>query len=121
MLLIPAGTRVRGEVTVVESGGKFKERARLGIRFPPPCLLGDGQTIAIATEPLLREGDAVGRKTGARIGASAAGGAIIGAIFGGEKGAAIGRRPVPGPARRPRPRRSRARRASAPARWSRFA
>jgi type IV secretory pathway VirB10-like protein len=89
VILIPAGTRVRGEVTVVESGGKFRDRARLGIRFHT-LLLGDGQTIPIATDPLLREGDNVGRKTGARIGASAAGGAIIGAIFGGEKGAALG-------------------------------
>ena len=89
VILIPAGTRARGVVTVAESGGKFKERARLGIRFHT-LLLGDGQSIPIDTEPLLREGENVGRKTGARIGASAAGGAIIGAIFGGEKGAAIG-------------------------------
>ncbi|MGH9196045.1 MAG: hypothetical protein ACRD1T_09925, partial [Acidimicrobiia bacterium] len=29
---VPAGTRVRGSVTLVERGGKVKERARLGIR-----------------------------------------------------------------------------------------
>src|SRR6185503_5366521 len=30
---IPAGARAIGSVMVVERGGKFKERARLGIRF----------------------------------------------------------------------------------------
>jgi type IV secretory pathway VirB10-like protein len=89
VVLIPAGTRVRGEVTLVESGGKFKERARLAIRFHT-LLLTDGQSVPIATDPLVREGDNVGQRTGTRIGASAAGGAIIGAIFGGQKGAAIG-------------------------------
>lgn len=87
--VIPAGSRVRGEVIRVEHGGRFKERARLGIAFHT-LILPDGLTIDIDTDPVFREGDEVGRKAGARIGASAAGGAIIGAIFGGEKGAAIG-------------------------------
>ena len=30
---IPAGSRVQGSVVMVVRGGKFKERARLGIRF----------------------------------------------------------------------------------------
>ena len=88
-VLIPAGSRVQGDVMLIEHGGKFKDRARLGIRFHT-LVLADGQELSIATEPLFREGDAVGQKAGTRIGASAAGGAIIGAIFGGQKGAAIG-------------------------------
>jgi hypothetical protein len=88
-VVIPAGSRVRGAVTRVESGGRFKERGRIEIRFHT-LVLPDGDTQSIATDTLFREGESVGRKTGARIGASAAGGAIIGAIFGGEKGAAIG-------------------------------
>jgi len=87
--VIPAGSRVRGAVTRVENGGRFKERGRIEIRFHT-LVLADGDTQSIATDTLFREGDNVGRKTSARIGASAAGGAIIGAIFGGEKGAAIG-------------------------------
>ena len=87
--VIPAGSRVRGAVTRVENGGRFKERGRIEIRFHT-LVLADGDTQSIATDSLFREGDNVGRKTSARIGASAAGGAIIGAIFGGEKGAAIG-------------------------------
>jgi hypothetical protein len=89
VVLIPAGSRVQGDLMLVEHGGKFKERARLGIRFHT-LVLADGQEMPIATEALFREGDAVGQKAGTRIGASAAGGAIIGAIFGGQKGAAIG-------------------------------
>jgi hypothetical protein len=87
--VIPAGARVRGAVTRVENGGRFKERGRIEIRFHT-LVLADGDTQPIATDALFREGENVGRRTGARIGASAAGGAIIGAIFGGEKGAAIG-------------------------------
>jgi hypothetical protein len=87
--VIPAGSRVRGAVTRVENGGRFKERGRIEIRFHT-LVLADGDTQSIATDALFREGDNVGRKASARIGASAAGGAIIGAIFGGEKGAAIG-------------------------------
>jgi type IV secretory pathway VirB10-like protein len=88
-IVIPAGSRVRGEVIRVEHGGKFKERARLGIAFHT-LVLPDGASVDIDTDPVFREGEDVGRKAGTRIGASAAGGAIIGAIFGGEKGAAIG-------------------------------
>ncbi|MEO5823689.1 MAG: hypothetical protein ABIT71_24555 [Vicinamibacteraceae bacterium] len=88
-IVIPAGSRVRGAVTRVENGGRFKERGRIEIRFHT-LVLADGDTQTIATDTLFREGDNVGRKASARIGASAAGGAIIGAIFGGEKGAAIG-------------------------------
>ena len=87
--VIPAGSRVRGAVTRVENGGRFKDRGRIEIRFHT-LVLADGDTQSIATDALFRDGESVGRKSSARIGASAAGGAIIGAIFGGEKGAAIG-------------------------------
>src|SRR3989442_1177538 len=38
---IPAGSKVVGSVTQVDRGGKFKERARLGIRFNQ-IVLADG-------------------------------------------------------------------------------
>jgi hypothetical protein len=88
-VVIPAGARARGEVTLVEPGGRFKERARLGVRFHT-LVLADGSTIPIETETVFREGDEVGKKAATRIGASAVGGAIVGAIFGGGRGAAIG-------------------------------
>jgi hypothetical protein len=86
---IPAGARAIGAVTLVERGGKFKERARLGIRFHT-LVLADGTRIPMNTETIFREGDAPGNSTAAKIGGGAVGGAIIGAILGGAKGAAIG-------------------------------
>jgi hypothetical protein len=86
-IAIPAGTRAIGSVTQVEKGGKFKERARLGVRFHT-LVLADGTRVPISTETIFREGDA---PTGAqKVGGGAVAGAIIGAILGGAKGAAIG-------------------------------
>ena len=86
---IPAGSKVRGEVILVERGGKMRERARLGVRFTS-IVLADGSTLPIAAQPIYREGDAPGRESATKIGGGAIGGAIIGGILGGAKGAAIG-------------------------------
>jgi len=86
---IPAGSRAIGAVTLVERGGKFKERARLGIRFHT-LVLADGTRMPINTETIYREGEAPTQGSAAKIGGGAVGGAIIGAILGGAKGAAIG-------------------------------
>jgi hypothetical protein len=86
---IPAGSKVRGEVILVERGGKMRERARLGVRFTS-IVLADGATVPITTQPIYREGDAPGRESATKIGGGAIGGAIIGGILGGAKGAAIG-------------------------------
>jgi hypothetical protein len=86
---VPAGSRLRGEVTLVEEGSKFRGSARLGIRFHT-LVLADGSTVPIQTETIYREGDGMGTRSAAKIGGAAVGGAIIGAILGGGKGAAIG-------------------------------
>jgi hypothetical protein len=86
---IPAGARAQGEVTLVERGGRVRDRARLGVRFTS-IVLADGTRIPIHTETVLREGDSPGRESAAKIGGGAIGGAIIGGILGGAKGAAIG-------------------------------
>jgi hypothetical protein len=88
-IAIPAGARAIGSVIQVERGGKFKERARLGIRFTT-LVLADGTRLPMNTETILREGDAPGNSSAAKIGGGAIGGAILGAILGGAKGAAIG-------------------------------
>jgi hypothetical protein len=88
-VVIPANTRAQGQVTLVEPGGKFRDRARLGVRFHT-LVLADGTSVPIQTDVIYREGEAVSSRSAARIGGSAAGGAILGAIFGGGKGAAIG-------------------------------
>jgi hypothetical protein len=84
---IPAGTKVIGTVTVVEQGGKFKERARLGIRFNM-LVLDDGTELPISTETIYRDGEAP--NAAQKVGGAAVGGAILGAIIGGGKGAVLG-------------------------------
>src|SRR5678816_4094804 len=86
---IPAGSTARGEVTMVERGGKVKDRARLGIRFTS-VVLADGTRVPIETDTIYREGDSPTGESVAKIGGGAIGGAILGGIFGGAKGAAIG-------------------------------
>jgi hypothetical protein len=86
---IPAGSQARGEVTMVERGGKLRDRARLGIRFTS-VVLADGTRVPVETDTIYREGDSPGGESTAKIGGGAIGGAIIGGIFGGAKGAAIG-------------------------------
>jgi hypothetical protein len=86
---IPSGARAVGEVTLVERGGRLRERARLGIRFTS-AILADGTRIPLVTDTLLREGSSAGGESAAKIGGGAIGGAIIGGIIGGARGAVIG-------------------------------
>ena len=86
---IPAGSRLEGNVTLVERGGKFKDKARLGIRFTS-LILPDNTRQTIQTDALFRDGDSPAGEATSKVGASAALGAIIGAAIGGKKGAAIG-------------------------------
>ena len=88
-LAIPAGTRVLGDVTTVERGGKMKDKARLGVRFHT-LVLADGTQVPFRTDAIVREGSSPGSESARKIGGAAIGGAIIGAIMGGAKGAAIG-------------------------------
>ena len=86
---IPAGSRVLGSVTLVERGGKLKERARLGVRFHT-LVLADGREMPLRTESILREGESPSNESARKIGGAAIGGAILGAIIGGGKGAVVG-------------------------------
>ena len=88
-LAIPAGSRVIGSVTLVEPGGKMKERARLGVRFHT-VVLANGREVPLRTDVILREGESPSAESARKIGGAAIGGAILGAIIGGGKGAAIG-------------------------------
>ena len=88
-LAIPAGTRVLGDVTLVERGGKMKDKARLGVRFHT-LVLADGTHVPFRTDAIMREGSSPGTESARKIGGAAIGGAILGAIMGGAKGAAIG-------------------------------
>jgi hypothetical protein len=86
---IAAGTKLEGVVSLVERGGKFRERARIGVRFNT-MILPDGLRVPIQTEAILREGDSPAGEASAKVGGSAVAGAIIGGLIGGKRGAAIG-------------------------------
>ena len=86
---IPAGSRAIGYVTQVEHGGKFREQAKLAIRFQT-IVLPDGTRLPISTAAVEREGEAKGNSSAAKMGGGAIAGTILGAILGGGKGAAVG-------------------------------
>jgi hypothetical protein len=88
VVAIPAGSLLEGHVTLVERGGKFKERARIGIRFT--SLTVDAGRLPIETEAIFRDGQAPMPEATSKVGASAVVGTILGAVIGGKKGAAIG-------------------------------
>lgn len=86
---IPSGTRLEGTVTSVTRGGKFKERARVGVQFTA-MILPDNTRMPIRTETIFRDGESPTGEATSKIGASAVVGTILGAVIGGKKGAAIG-------------------------------
>lgn len=86
---LPANARIEGVVTNVEQGGKFRERARLGIRFTT-LVLADGTRTSIRTDTIFRDGESPAADATSKVGASAVVGAILGAVVGGKKGAVIG-------------------------------
>ena len=88
-VVVPSGSRLLGSVTLVEQGGRVKERARLGVRFHT-LMLADGTEVRLPTETIYRDGESVAGRSAAKIGGATIGGAILGAIVGGGKGAAIG-------------------------------
>lgn len=88
-VVIPSGAQAIGQVTLVEQGGRLRERARLGIRFTS-AVLADGTRIPLLTDTIVREGSSPGGESAGKIGGGAIGGAIIGGIIGGARGAVIG-------------------------------
>jgi hypothetical protein len=86
---LSSGSRLEGVVASVERGGKFKDRARVGIRFHS-LVLADNTRLPIDTETIFRESDSPTPQAATKVGASAAIGGILGAVLGGKKGAAIG-------------------------------
>jgi hypothetical protein len=86
---VPAGAHAIGSVMVVESGGKFKDKARIGIRFNT-LVMPDGTRLAISTETIYRSGEPPSNGAAAKVGGGAVIGTILGGLLGGAKGAAVG-------------------------------
>jgi hypothetical protein len=86
---IPSSARLEGVVALIQRGGKFKDQARIGVRFTT-LYLPDNTKLSIQTDTLFRDGDPPANEATSRVGASAVIGAILGAVVGGKKGAAVG-------------------------------
>jgi hypothetical protein len=86
---IPLAARLEGTVTLVQRGGKMKDRSRIGVRFET-LVLADGTRVPLRTDTIFRDGEPPAGEATSKIGASAVVGAILGAVIGGKKGAAIG-------------------------------
>ncbi len=86
---IAAGVRLEGSVVLVERGGRFKNRPRLGLQFDR-VILADGTRVSLKTDTIYREGDSPSADATAKVGTGAVAGAILGGLIGGKKGAVIG-------------------------------
>ena len=86
---IAAGVRLEGTVVLVERGGRFRNRPRLGLQFDR-MILADGTRVNLKTDTIYREGDSPTADATAKVGTGAVAGAILGAMIGGKKGAVIG-------------------------------
>jgi hypothetical protein len=86
---IAAGTRLEGHVRAVERGGRFRERARIGLEFTT-LVVSPSERLRIACETIFRDGESPAGEAASKIGASAIVGSVLGAMLGGKRGAAIG-------------------------------
>ena len=87
-VVIPAGAKARGRVTLAKSAGKFKGNAELGVTLD--SITVNGKTYSVRTTSVTEASKGRGKRTAIGAGGGAAVGAIIGALAGGGKGAAIG-------------------------------
>jgi hypothetical protein len=81
--VVPAGTRIRGEVTHAKGGGRLGGGPELTIRFQE--ILVDGEEYRIGSEPFRIRGKGDTKETVAEIG----GGALLGGVIGGVTGAGV--------------------------------
>ena len=86
---VAAGTRLEGVVSMVERGTKFRDKAKLGIKFNT-LILADGLRVPIQTEIISREGESPANDATKKIGVGAVAGTILGGVLGGKRGAVIG-------------------------------
>jgi hypothetical protein len=87
-VVLPAGTKVDGSVTLAHSAGRFKGHAALGLALD--SITVNGTTYAIQATSVDRAGKGRGKRTGVGAGGGAVLGLLVGGLAGGGKGAAIG-------------------------------
>ena len=87
--VLPAGSTIRGVVTVAEPAGNVSGRASLAVRFTSVSVAGRDESYPLSAG-LSVKADSTRQTDAKKIGIPAAGGAVVGAIIGGKKGAGIG-------------------------------
>jgi hypothetical protein len=86
--VVPAGTRVDGNVTGADDAGRVKGRGLIAFRFT--SLRTGGERYDIEAASVSRQAEATKSEDATKIGIGAGAGAIIGGFLGGKKGAAEG-------------------------------
>lgn len=93
VVVVPAGSTVRGTCTLVDGAGRVAGGAKLTIRWTD-LVLPDGRSYNISSVPLRLEGKGDAKESAIEIGGGAVLGGVIGGIIGGKddigKGAAAG-------------------------------
>jgi hypothetical protein len=93
VVVVPAGSTIRGVMTHVDGAGRVAGGAALTIRFTD-LQLPDGRSYAISAVPLRLTGKGDAKESAIEIGGGAVAGGILGGILGGKddiaKGAAVG-------------------------------
>jgi len=85
---LPAGTRLTGVVTAVDTSDRIKGRAMIAFHFT--SLSTGDQRYALQSLPLSHVAPATKGEDATKIGIGAGAGAVIGGVLGGKKGAAEG-------------------------------
>jgi len=86
--VLPAGTRLAGNVTQVDDSGRVKGRAMIAFRFT--SLQAEGERYDVQTAALTHVAPATKREDATKIGIGAGAGAVVGGLLGGGDGAAKG-------------------------------
>jgi hypothetical protein len=87
--IIPAGSKIRGEVTFAKRAERVGGKADLTLEFRE-LTTPDGKSYPLFTEPLVLEGKGTAKGDIEKTVGGAVGGAIIGGILGGKSGAVKG-------------------------------
>jgi hypothetical protein len=87
-VVLPAGTKATGKVTVAQSAGRFKGHAALALTLD--SIIINGTAYPIQTTHVAEAGKGRGKRTAVGAGGGAVFGAIVGGLAGGGAGAAIG-------------------------------
>ncbi len=89
-VVIPAGAKLIGSVSVAEPGGRIKEVARLGVRLHTLTVPGVESGVPVTIDPLVLDGPAQAGDSKKKIAGGAAAGAGLGWMKGGIAGAITG-------------------------------